>query len=163
MSMYVLQVMTGAEPAVRDALLDKGIPAYAPEENRWIRSGGAWALRRTLLFRGYVFLVSRDVLHDYYTVKRLPGVLRWLELHAGKAAALQSDEEALIHEISQRVLESHVTFDGKVFTPLDGPLKTYADNGCKILYNRHHRRAYVFEPLSVMRSGCLKLSFTLTQ
>ncbi|ADU25678.1 transcription termination/antitermination NusG family protein [Ethanoligenens harbinense] len=162
MSMYVLQVLSGAEKDVCAALLDQGIPAYTPEENRQIRSGGLWRARPYLLFRGYVFVVVRDVRASYYQIRRIPGVLRWLELHAGQATALTPGEEDRIRRMGGQLLESHVLqLADDLFEPVDGPLKEYADAGVRILYNRHLRRAYVFEPLSVMHNRCLRMSFTL--
>ncbi|ADU26087.1 transcription termination/antitermination NusG family protein [Ethanoligenens harbinense] len=162
MSMYVLQVLSGAEKDVRAALLDQGIPAYAPEENRQIRSGGIWQTRPYLLFGGYVFVVVGNVCAMYYRIRRVPGVLRWLELHAGDATALLPDEEALIRRIGSQTFESHVRqLAGDTFEPVDGPLKEYADAGVRILYNRRQRRAFVFEPLSMMHNRCLRMSFTL--
>lgn len=162
MSMYVLQVLSGAEKDVRAALLDQGIPAYAPEENRQIRSGGIWQTRPYLLFGGYVFVVVKNVCASYYQIRRVPGVLKWLELHAGNATALLPEEENLIQRIGSQILESHVRqMDSGTFEPVDGPLKDYADAGVRILYNWHQRRAYVFEPLSVMHNRCLRMSFTL--
>lgn len=75
---YVLQVATGQEIAVRDALKDMGIPAFAPQENRLIRKGGDWVHKEYTLFPSYVFVSLEYTAEHYYQVKSIPHVLRFL-------------------------------------------------------------------------------------
>lgn len=53
---YVLQVSTGQETGVRDALQGLGIRAAVPREERAIRNGGGWTTKVYTLLPGYVFL-----------------------------------------------------------------------------------------------------------
>lgn len=75
---YVLQVSTGQEMAVRDALQNLGIRAAVPREERAIRSGGGWTTKVYTLLPGYVFLALEYNAENYYRVKAIPHVLRFL-------------------------------------------------------------------------------------
>lgn len=75
---YVLQVSTGKETAVAEILSGQKVPAYAPRENRLIRKGGGWSQKEYTLFPGYVFLNLDYTAENYYMVKAIPGVLRFL-------------------------------------------------------------------------------------
>ena len=75
---YVLQVTTGQETGVRDALQTLGIRAAVPREERAIRSGGGWTTKVYTLLPGYVFLALEYSAENYYRVKAIPHVLRFL-------------------------------------------------------------------------------------
>lgn len=75
---YVIQVMTGSETAIAEKLSGQGIRALVPRENRLIRSGGSWRQKEYILFGGYVFLEMTYNAGNYYKVKGLPGVIRFL-------------------------------------------------------------------------------------
>lgn len=79
MKWYVVQVTTGKELKVRDALQAKHIPAKVPQEERQIRQGGSWAGKLYVLMPGYVFVGSDDFgADDYYAIKKTADVLRIL-------------------------------------------------------------------------------------
>jgi len=75
---YVIQVMTGKEEEIAGQLKEKGIRALVPKENRMIRSGGTWVKREYILFTGYVFLSMDYTAEHYYSVRNIPGVIRFL-------------------------------------------------------------------------------------
>lgn len=75
---YVLQVLAGQETAVRDALHIMGIRAAVPQEERLLRKNGGWTSRIYTLFPGYVFLSLEYSAENYYRVKAVPHVLRFL-------------------------------------------------------------------------------------
>lgn len=75
---YVIQVMTGKEDDVAGNLKEYGIRALVPKENRLIRTGGAWTQREYILFTGYVFLDMEYNAENYYKVKGIPGVIKFL-------------------------------------------------------------------------------------
>lgn len=147
MSMYVLQVLTGQETEIRSCLEDIGIVAYVPQEVYTIRSGGAWKEQIKTLFPSYVF-VALDLVHkDYYRIRQISGIIRFLELNGGAATALTTEEEKRIRSIcseNKPLPVSHVEICGDRITPIDGPLKTYSDAGYDIKYDRHRRRARLF-------------------
>ena len=66
---YVLQVSTGQETGVRDALQGLGIRAAVPREERAIRNGGGWTTKVYTLLPGYVFLALEYSAENYYRVK----------------------------------------------------------------------------------------------
>ncbi len=75
---YVIQVMTGKEDDIAGKLKEQGIRALVPKENRLIRSGGSWIHREYILFTGYVFLGMDYSAENYYKVRGIPGVVRFL-------------------------------------------------------------------------------------
>lgn len=75
---YVIQVMTGKEDDIAGKLKEQGIRALVPKENRLIRTGGSWTQREYILFTGYVFLNMNYNADNYYKVKGIPGVIKFL-------------------------------------------------------------------------------------
>ena len=75
---YVIQVKTGEENGIARKLKNQAIRAEVPIENRPIRSGGAWTKKEYILFPGYVFLDMDFTARNYYRVKEVPGVIRFL-------------------------------------------------------------------------------------
>ena len=63
---------------MRDALQTLGIRAAVPREERAIRSGGGWTTKVYTLLPGYVFLALEYSAENYYRVKAIPHVLRFL-------------------------------------------------------------------------------------
>jgi transcription antitermination factor NusG len=146
MKCYVLQVLTGQEIEIREQLRELGIEVHVPQEERTIRSGGKWISRVYTLFTSYVFVMLNDVKVDYYTIKKLSGVIRFLELHSGGAGTLTEQETDYILKIcegDEPVNASNVTRKDNLVVPLDGPLKGYSDMGIPIKYDFHQRRAYL--------------------
>lgn len=75
---YVLQVSTGQEATVRGELQKMNILALVPMENRLIRKGGGWTHKEYTLFPGYVFVNLEYTAENYYRVKEIPAVIRFL-------------------------------------------------------------------------------------
>ena len=75
---YVLQVDTGQEQGVQQALQAMGMIALVPRENRAVRKAGAWTHKEYTLFPGYVFLSLDYNADNYYRVRAVPHVLRFL-------------------------------------------------------------------------------------
>ena len=75
---YAIQVMTGKEDNIAGKLKKQGIRALVPKENRLIRTGGLWTQREYILFAGYVFLNMNYNAENYYKVKGIPGVIKFL-------------------------------------------------------------------------------------
>ena len=160
MSMYVLQVLTGKEMEIRGCLLDIGIETHVPREEYTIRSGGKWAHRIRTVFPSYVFVALDNVTRDYYRIRQVTGIIRFLELNGGAATALTPDEERLIRPFGDRIVPiSHVRLEGDRCIPLDGPLKIYSDAGMDIRYDKHRRQATVFRLPSIGQDA--KLSFAI--
>ncbi len=75
---YVIQVKTGEEKAGARKLQDQQIRALVPAENRPIRNGGSWTKREYILFPGYVFLDMDYTAWNYYRIREVPSVIRFL-------------------------------------------------------------------------------------
>lgn len=76
--LYVIQVSPGREKELAGRLEGQGVRALVPRENRLVRSGGSWKQKEYILFGGYVFLDMAYNAENYYKVKKLPGVIRFL-------------------------------------------------------------------------------------
>lgn len=160
MSMYVLQVLTGKEMQIRGCLLDIGVETYVPQEESIIRSGGKWLTRIRTVFPSYVFVALDNVTRDYYRIRQVTGIIRFLELNGGAATALTREEERLIRPFGNHVAPvSQVLQDGDRLIPLAGPLKIYSDAGMDIRYDRHRRQATVFRLPSINRDAVLSFTF----
>lgn len=57
---------------------DLGDPCSGSREERAIRSGGGWTTKVYTLLPGYVFLALEYSAENYYRVKAIPHVLRFL-------------------------------------------------------------------------------------
>lgn len=75
---YVIQVKTGGEKEAAAKLKSQGIRALVPLENRPVRSGGSWTKKEYVLFSGYVFLDMDYTARNYYRIREVPGVIRFL-------------------------------------------------------------------------------------
>lgn len=138
---YVLQVQSGKELAVRSLLERQGISAFVPRERIEIRKGGLWSKMIKLLFPGYVFV---DIDYDaemFHKINPISGVIRFL----GLPTPLPQREADMILWLSNggEIIEpSPVTVDsgGKVLE-YGGFL---ADNSDRIKYlNLRQRKAAV--------------------
>lgn len=76
--MYVLQVKSGKEEIVRNALNSAGYHALVPVENRMIRSGGNWTQKEYVLFPNYVFIETEYNAENFYRITSMNHVTRFL-------------------------------------------------------------------------------------
>ncbi|MEY8355245.1 transcription termination/antitermination NusG family protein [Lachnospiraceae bacterium 54-53] len=91
---YVLSVKSGQEMNVASALSAKQFPACVPRENRLVRVNGSWDQKEYTLFPGYVFVNLTYTADNYYLVKDIPGVLRFLGpdgLHPSALSCLEAE------------------------------------------------------------------------
>ena len=164
MSMYVLQVLTGQETALRDKLTGKGIQAYCPQERRLLRLGGRQVERLYTLYPGYLFVRCKSVISVYHAIKKEAGVLYWLGLHNGTVEALSPQEEANILWLAGDgplpPSEPELQADGSLdFT--SGPLARLAEHMELRRVMLRERRAVVNLPLHGQEKT-MRLSFVLT-
>ena len=75
---YVIQAGTGKEEEIARELRKQGIQALVPVEDRPIHSKGIWTRKRYVIFSGYVFVNMTWRAENYYRVKKIPGVIRFL-------------------------------------------------------------------------------------
>lgn len=114
---YVIQVMTGKENDIAGKLKELGIKALVPKENRLTRSGGAWTKKEYILFSGYVFLYTVYNAENYYKIRKIPGVIRFL-----------GDSRNPSH-LSYLEAEWIMLLTGKDNAPLEPTLVKAQDNG----------------------------------
>ncbi len=162
---HVLQVTVGKEQAVAEALAtlpEFNIKACAPVENRLIRKGGGWETKLYTLFPGYVFAQLKYTAESYYSIKKLPGVLRFLGadgLHPDSLTYIEAEWlRALANE--GKPLEptrAALNADGEIILQ-GGILKSFTSRIIKL--DKHSRKASV--ELSVCgEKKIITLSFVL--
>jgi len=142
---YVLQVETGQERNVQQALDGMGITARTPVENRLVRKGGKWEKKEYTLFPGYVFLNLDYNADNYYRVRAVPHVLRFLGASGLSPSPLTYLEAEWIKVLSGggKPLEPTQVRrqpDGS-FKIVSGVLGNFATRSIK--YDSHARRAKV--------------------
>lgn len=146
MQMYVLQVKPGYEESAARMLNHKGYTAICPTEEMHIRHGGQWHRQLKLVFTQYIFVECELSDDDYYRIKSVCGVMRFLG--HGKPEALLEHEKAYIYWLhnSGKPIEA-----SKVYTTsagdkivLSGILKTYQDD--MINLDLRQRRAKINVP-----------------
>lgn len=147
--MYVLQVVTGKEIQIRDQLIRLDMTAYVPRETVSLHRGGIWSEEQRITFNSYVFVEICFSSEKYYSLRKIDGVLRLLELQNGESAALTNIETKnilLMCPTENPLPLSTVEFvDGKPLA-VSGILKEYADTGVSIKYDKHRRRATLIIP-----------------
>lgn len=74
----VIQVFSGKEMQVKEQLETNNYKAYVPRENRLIRSKGSFILKEYVLFPGYIFLDIDYNSKNYYRIKEISGVIKFL-------------------------------------------------------------------------------------
>lgn len=93
---YVLQVQTGKELAVRVQLLREGIAADVPRERIIIRKGGLWSKMVKNLFPSYVFVDIDYGAEMFHRINPISGVIRFL----GHPTPLPEHEAEMIRWLS---------------------------------------------------------------
>lgn len=93
---YVLQVQTGKELAVRSQLLREKISADVPRERIIIRKGGLWSKMIKILFPGYVFVDVDFSPEIFHKINPVTGVIRFL----GQPTPLAEHEAQIIRWLS---------------------------------------------------------------
>lgn len=140
MSWYVLHVRTGREPEIKAELKRKGYAAAVPTELRTERQGGVWRERERIVIPGYVFLKICLTDQDYYRVRGIPNVIRFLG--SGRPEALREDEESYFTWLANEdapLEPSGILLEGDHVTVMTGPLR--GREGTILRINKRQRRA----------------------
>lgn len=161
---YVIQVMSGKETDIARKLEEQGIRALVPKENRLIRSGGSWIYKEYILFSSYVFLDMTYNAENYYKVKNLPGVIRFLGdsrnpsrlsyLEAEWICLLTGEDNAPIEPTLVRIGE-----DGSL-KAVDGVLERFENRVTKV--DKRNRKA-TFEITICNKKKEVQLSIRLEE
>ena len=143
---YVLQVSTGQETAVRGELQKMNILALVPMENRLIRKGGGWTHKEYTLFPGYVFVNLEYTAENYYRVKEIPAVIRFLGasgLAPSQLTYLEAEWVKTLAGINGQPLQPTTVRElpGGSLKIVEGVLSNFAPR--TIQYDKRSRRAKV--------------------
>ncbi len=138
---YVLQVTTGKEITVKNALERKGYEILVPLIEKQVRKKGAWHTSLEVMFGGYVFIRLQYRWADYYRICKIPNVIKILG-GGQNPVPLTSEEIKTIHTIDKLCSISVVTFDDKGnLIPLNGILAMFKDR--LIHFKRRQKRAVI--------------------
>lgn len=120
--MFVLQVVSGEEEAIRTQLRRKNYETLLPVADRQIRIRGRWRRERRKLMPGYLFRDQPELTSDdYFRLKYHPGVLQIL----GEPTALPEPEAEWIRWLcrTDTVPLTTVCKEGDTVRIMDGPLR----------------------------------------
>lgn len=146
MKMYVLQVRSGYEISVCDKLRKQEFDAVLPVRQEFIRRCGKWEIYEKIIFTQYVFLRSEITEKNYYEIKKIDGVVRFLGFENGVLQPLNNAEQSYIEWLwnggkSIEPSKIYVTPNGDKMI-MSGILRKYS--GDEIEYNLHQRKVNVF-------------------
>ena len=143
MKLYVLHVQSMKEDDVLKVLLNKCFKAYVPKEIRLERRGGTWHSVERIIITGYVFVEAELTAENYYSIKAVPGIIRFLG--AERPEALKESEEEYVRWLSndgEALSPSDVHIEeGNKVTVLSGVLKGH--EGRIISVDKRQKRAAV--------------------
>lgn len=138
----VLQVRTGEEVAVKDRLKEMGFIALVPRENRVQRKGGGWTTKEYVLFPSYVFTELNYTAENYYRIRELPAVIRFLGggIRPNTLSYLEIEWIKLLANGGEPIEPTKVRLsaDNKVFAA-DGVLTAFKNRIKKV--DKHKRKA----------------------
>lgn len=146
----MIQTLSGKEEETAD-MIRKTVSSSCIEEcfvskrERLKKFHGYWNKEDEILFRGYVFTISRRPEELYQQLKHIPRLTKILGREGQYFFSLNQEEQKLIKRIGD---EKHKTLISKVKVEvdkqiwvIDGPLKGYERNIVKL--NLHKREAVV--------------------
>lgn len=146
MRMYVLQVRSGYEISVCQELEKQGFDAVLPVRQEFIRRGGQWQIYEKIIFTQYIFIRFEITEENYYRIRKIDGVVRFLGYENGILHPLNNSEQKYIEWLYN---------DGKPIEPskiyvtpsgdkmiMSGILRKYS--GDEIEYNLRQRKANIF-------------------
>lgn len=139
---YVIQVKTGDEMAIKNKLSTMNMLAFVPRENRPIRNGGTWNNKEYVLFPSYVFINIDFTAENYYKVKNIPSVIRFLGESSNPSTLtfLEAEWIKILSGINDQPIEPTKVkeIDGNIEI-VGGILQHFTSKAIK--YNKHNRKA----------------------
>ncbi len=139
---YVLQVESGKEMAVLGEMKKQPCHPMVPRQILVERRNGKDFQRESILFAGYVFIDTALDLQEYYRIKAIPHVIRFLG--GGDPLTLPASEAEYIHMLAngdKPLLPVVFWGDGSIKSEL---LKDLQSRGkSSISFNKRQRRAKV--------------------
>lgn len=149
---YVIQVRTGSEENIQlqcqkdidsDVLEDCFIPYY--EEKKNIK--GEWKTQKRILFPGYVFLDSQQVVRLYSNLQQVSGLTKLLKT-GDEVVPLTKEEVHFLKAFGgedQVVTVSEGIIENSKVVVMSGPLR--GKEGYIKRIDRHKRRAFLEMPM----------------
>lgn len=130
MDMYVLQIRPGFETSAAKAIRERGFTVMCPSKMQHIRHGGTWKIQQSLIFTQYLFVECELTDENYYKIKSVDGVVRFLGF--GKPEKLPKDEALYIKILDNggepiEASKIYTTTAGAKMV-LSGMLRNYIDN-----------------------------------
>ena len=142
MEMYVLQVRSGYEISACQELRKQGFDAVLPTVQAYIRRGGKWSIHEKIIFTQYLFIRFELSENNYYKIRKINGIVRFL----GYNQPLKNSEQKYIEWLEN---DGNPIEPSKIFVTPDGDkmimsgiLRNYS--GTEIDYNLRQRKASVF-------------------
>ena len=142
MKMYVLQVKSGYEISACNELKKRGFDAVLPTVQEYIRRGGKWNLYEKIIFTQYIFIRLEPSEENYYQIRNIDGIVRFLDYNQPLKYSEQKYIEWL--ENGGKPIEPskiYVTANGDKMI-ISGILRKYS--GTEIDYNLRQRKAGIF-------------------
>lgn len=142
MKMYVLQVKSGYEISACNELKKHGFDAVLPTVMQYVRQGGKWNLHEKIIFTQYIFIRLEPSEENYYQIRKIDGIVRFLDY----SQPLKYSEQKYIEwlENGGKPIEPskiYVTASGDKMI-ISGILRKYS--GTEIDYNLRQRKASIF-------------------
>lgn len=149
---YVIQVSTGKEEQILEMIIKYGVQRYleeyfVPKYERKRKYLGQWRTERTVLFPGYIFIITEDVEGLYLALKQVPQLTKLLGI-GEKWTPMTEEDIAIIEALSGKerlVKHSEGYIEGNKVIVTDGPLVGMEAMIRKI--DRHKRKAFLEVPM----------------
>lgn len=160
---YVIQVMTGLEENIKcqcEKLIDSKIleRCFIPYYEEKKKYQGSWHTETKVLFPGYVFLVSDQIIALQEALRWVSGLTKLIGV-GDEIIALSDQEVTLLRRLGndEQVVEMSVgVIENERVCILEGPLKEMEGTIKKI--DRHKRKAWIevemFGRVMEMQVGC---------
>jgi transcriptional antiterminator NusG len=145
MNWYVVQVVTGKEDHIRTRIQGHGIKAIVPKRCMRERKNGIWHNEERTLFPSYVFIYTFMDAAAFYTIKQVPGIIRFLGDDYGPQPIRQEDVNHLLRlsQDGDPLGISKVLVEGSSITVLSGPLQGLEGQIIKVDLRRYRAKVNI--------------------
>lgn len=149
---YVIQVATGKEEQILSMIKKYGIQKYlkecfSPKYERGRKYLGQWRQEESILFPGYIFVISDQIEKLYQSLKYVPELTKILGF-GEKWTPMEKEDIEIVEQLSgkERVVRfSKGYIAGNKVVVSEGPLQGMEGVIKKI--DRHKRKAYLEIPM----------------
>lgn len=147
---YVIQTLGGKEEETADMIQRAVSPYYIeecfiPKRERIKKFHGVWNREEEVLFKGYVFTVSRSPEELYQALKQIPRMTKILGREGQFFFPLNEEDEKFVKRIGDEKHKTSISKievkEGKKIRVIEGPLKDYIGDVTKV--DLHKREVVV--------------------